>query len=220
MSVTTTNYLDTGMTQNPAQTNTADGQQGTMNLGKQNEQLMAEIHGPWFTSAIRGNLFNFNVTAITVNKISAAFVSTFALYNPASSGKIAEIVDMDFGLLSATTLADVFGVYWQGAPASSAATFTTPSVFGTNTFGGAPGKAGNSVIPYTALTHSGTPARVSILNSFNSSGFVLGTPVHYDYNGKLLLYPGDLISVATSTTVWTASAVDMSIRWAEWLLPA
>ncbi len=220
MSDTISTVENTGIVQNPAATNTPDGQQGILNLGKQNEQLVAEIHGPWYNAAIRNALFTFNVTAKTINVISAAYVSVFALYNPASSGKVAEVVDMDFGLLSATTLADVFGVYWQGAPVSAAATFTTPSVFGTNHFGGIPGKGGNAVLPYTALTHSGTPARVSILNSFNSSGFLLGLPVHYDFNGKLLLYPGDMISVATSTTIWTASAVDLAIRWAEWQLPA
>ena len=220
MTDTSTTSENTGLIQNPAATNTADGQDGILNLGKQNEQLVAGVHGPWYNAAIRGSLFTFNVTAKTINVISAAYVSVFALYNPASSGKVAEVVDMDFGLLSATTLADVFGVYWTGAPASSSSTFSTPSVFGTNHFGGVPGKGGNAVLPYTALTHSGTPARVAILNSFNSSGFVLGTPVHYDFNGKLLLYPGDLISVATSTTVWTASAVDLAIRWAEWNLPA
>ncbi len=218
--MTETTVDNTGLVQNPALTNTADGQSGDLNLGKQNEQLVSEVHGPWYNAAIRGALFTFNVTAKTVNVISAAYVSVFALYNPASSGKVAEIVDMDFGLLSATTLADVFGVYWTGAPASGLSTFSTASVFGTNHFGGVPGRGGNSVLPYTALTHSGTPARVAILNSFNSSGFVLGTPVHNDFNGKLLLFPGDLISVATSTTIWTASAVDLAIRWAEWQFPA
>jgi hypothetical protein len=220
MSDSTTSVQNTGLVQNPAATNTSDGQDGILNLGKQNEQLVAEVHGPWYNAAMRGSLFTFNVTAKTINVISAAYVSVFALYNPASSGKIAEIVDMDMGLLVATTLADVFGVYWQGAPGSGASTFTTPSVFGTNTFGGIPGKGGNSCIPYTALTFVGTPTRIAILNSFNSSGFVLGTPIHQEINGKILLMPGDLITVATSTTVWTASAVDLAIRWAEWQLPA
>jgi hypothetical protein len=44
--------------------------------------------------------------------------------------------------------------------------------------------------------------------------------MHYDFNGKLLLYPGDLISAAMSTAVSTSSSVDLGIRWAEWQLPA
>jgi len=218
--MTDTSLLNVGLVQNPAQTNTADGQEGQLNLGKQNEQLVAEIHGPWYHAAIRGSLFNFNVTAKTVGVISAAYVSVFSLYNPVSSGKVAEIVDMDIGLLSATTVVDILGLYWQGAPTSSAATFTTPSVFGTNHFGGAPGKGGNGVIPYTALTHSGTPVRIAILNSWNTTSTVVGTPMHYDFNGKITLYPGDLITAAMSTAAWTSSVMDLSIRWAEWLLPA
>jgi hypothetical protein len=217
MSDTSLNY---GLVQNPAQTNTPDGQSGDLNIGKQNEQLVAEIHGPWYQAAIRGALFSFNVTAKTINVISAAYVSVFALYNPIGSGKIAEVVDLDMGLLSGTLVVNVLGLYWAGAPTSSASTFTTPSVFGTNHFGGVPGKGGNAIIPYTALTHSGTPARIAVLNSWNSTAVVVGMPMHYDFNGKLLLYPGDLISAAMSTAVSTSSSVDLGIRWAEWQLPA
>lgn len=218
--MTDSSALNLGLVQNPAQTNTADGQTGDLNIGKQNEQLVAEIHGPWYTSAIRSSLFTFNVTAKTVGVISAAYVSVFALYNPASSGKVAELVDFDLGLLSGTTVINVLGLYWQGAPVSGSATFTTPSVFGTNHFGGIPGKGGNSVLPYTALTHSGTPVRVAVLNSWNSTTVIVGAPVHYDFNGKVLLYPGDLISAAMSTAASQATSVDMAIRWAEWQLPA
>jgi len=217
-SSSTNNY---GLIQNPALLNSPDGQDGQMNLGKQNEQLVAEIHGPQYAAALRGNLFTANRTAVTTPVIASGLVSVFSLYNPPNSGKVLELIDMDVGLLSATTVIDVLGLYWQGAPVSGQATFTTPGVFGTNVFGGAPGKGGPSGIFYSALTHlSGTtPVRIEIINSWNTTSVANGIPVHYEFKGKRVLFPGDLISAAMSTGAWTSSVMDLGISWAEWPFP-
>ena len=212
--------LNEGLVQNPASVTTPDGQTGDINLGKQNEQLVSAVHGTYYNAAIRGGLYQFNVTAVTTPAIAATLASVFSLYNPVSSNKVLELVDMDVGLLSATTVIDVLGLYWQGAPASSASTFTTQAVFGTNVFGGAPGKGQPMGQAYTALTHAGTPVRVAVINSWNTTSVVVGNPVHYDFNGKIVLFPGDVISAALSTTAWTGSKMDLAMRWAEWPFPA
>lgn len=221
MTDSTTDFLNTALVQTPQSTNTADGQAGYLGLGKQNEQLVDEIHGPYFTAGIRANLFTFNVTAVTVPVIASGLVSVFALYNPTVGGKYVELVDFDMGNLSATTVIDVVGLYWSGAPLGDKGTFSTASVFGTNHFGGAPGRGSPTAIPYTAYTHSGTPARIAILNSANSTSVAItGVPLHYDFNGKIVLQPGDVVSVAASTGAMTASKTDLAIRWAEWPVPA
>lgn len=213
--------LNEGLVQNPASSTTGDGQTGDIALGKQNEQLVAEAHGQWYNAAMRGCLFTFNVTAITVKLVASGLVSTFSLYNPLGSNKVLELVDFDFGLLTGTAVIDVLGLYWQGAPGSSGSTFTTAGVFGTNFFGGSPGRGQPVGVPYSALTHVGlsTTARVAILNSWNAAANVIGTPIHYDFNGKVVLYPGDLVSLAASTTILTAITSDAAIRWAEWPYP-
>jgi len=204
----------------PTSSNTADGQSGDFNSGKQNEQLIAQIHGSYYYAGARGNLFSFNVTAVTVPVIAATLASVFSLYNPVSSGKVLELVDFDQGLLSGTTVINVLGLYWQGSPAADKATFTTPGIFGTHYFGASPSRGVASGIPYRALTHSGTPVRIAILNSQNTTTDTQGTPVHYDFNGKIVLYPGDVVSVAASTAAMTSTSTDLSIRWAEWALPS
>jgi hypothetical protein len=208
-----------GLVVNPATLNVPDGQNVPPGYGKQGEQLTSDIHSPQYAAALRQNLFTFNVTAVTTPHIAATLVSVFSLYNPPSSGKVLELVDMDVGLLSATTVIDVLGLYWQGAPASGGATFSTPAVFGTNVFGGAPGKGQPSGIAYTSLTHAGTPVRIEMINSWNSTSTVVGLPTHYEFKGKRVLYPGDLISAALSTTAWTGTSMDLGISWAEWPYP-
>ena len=207
------------LVQPPQSTNTADGQTGDFNLGKQNEQLISELHGPYFTAGIRANLFTFNVTAVTVPQIASGLVGVFSLYNPTSGGKVLELIDLDIGNLGASVI-DVIGLYWSGSPLGDKGTFTTPSVFGTNHFGASPGRGFPVGIPYTAYTHSGTPARIAVLNSMNTTSAVIGSPIHTDFNGKIVLYPGDVVSVAASTAALTSSKTDLAIRWAEWPVPA
>lgn len=211
-----------GETINPGSLNNPDGNESQLSLGKQGELLLTETHGPWYTAAIRGLLYTANVTAVTVPVVASGLVSVFSIYNPVSSNRVLELVDFDMGNLSATTVIDVVGLYWQGAPVSSQATFTTAGVFGTNYFGGVPGKGPGVGIFYSAVTHlSGTtPARVAILNSENTTSVVVGTPTHYDFNGKVVLFPGDLVSVAASTAAMHASTTDLAMRWAEWPYPA
>lgn len=209
------------LVQNPAQLNTSDGQEGEMNIGKQNEQLVSEIHGIQYTASLRGNLFKANRTAVTVPVIASGLVSVFSLYNPPNSGKVLELIDFDYGQLSATTVINVLGLYWQGAPVSGQATFTTPGVFGTNVFGGNPSRSGASGIFYSAVTHltGSTPVRIEILMSQNTTTALTSGPGHYEFKGKTVLFPGDLVSVAASTGAFTSSVTDLGLSWAEWPYP-
>jgi hypothetical protein len=208
-----------GRAQAPQGTNTPDGQEGVLNIGKANDQLISRVHGDWYNASMRGALYTFNVTAVTVPTVASGLVSVFSLYNPTSGGKFLELVDFDMGNLGATVV-NVVGLYWSGAPLGDKGTFTTKSIFGTNHFGAAPSRGSPTGIPFTAYTHSGTPARVAILNSMNTTSGVIGTPIHTDFMGKVVLQPGDVVSVATSTAALTSTATDLAIRWAEWPVPA
>lgn len=211
-----------GLVINPTSFNSPDGQNISPSLGKQSEALQANLHGIYYNAAIRGCLFTFNVTAVTVPVIASGLVSVFSLYNPPNSGKVLELIDIDMANLSGTTVIDVLGLYWMGNPVSGQSTFTTPGVFGTNFFGGVPGRSGASGIPYSALTHltGATPARVDIINSQNTTTNIQGLPVHYEFKGKRLLYPGDLVSLAASTAAMHTSTTDLGMSWAEWPYPS
>lgn len=205
-----------GYVLNPATTNVPDGQNVPPTYGKQEETLVADIHGVQYSAAMRKSLFTFNVTAVSLLVVGSA--SVFSLYNPPNSNTVLELVDFDCGLLGADVI-NILGLYWQGPPTSGSSTFTTPAVFGTNVFGGAPGKGQPQGIAYTAFTHSATPVLIDILADFNTATGVVAGPIHYEFKGRRVLFPGDVVSVQASSTVFTASKTDLSLSWAEWTYP-
>jgi hypothetical protein len=208
-----------GLTINPATTNVPDGQDVTPALGKQGETLTSPLHGPQYAGAMRGNVFNFVKQTQTIPTIASGLVNTFALYNPSTSNKVAELIDFDLGLIAGAPVINVIGLYWQGAPVSGQATFTTPAVFGTNVFGGSPARGQPVIQAYTGLTHltGTTPVRIAVLFSENTTSVIVAGSLHYEFKGKVVLYPGDIVGVATSTGAQTTAA--LGISWAEWPYP-
>lgn len=187
-------------------------------IGKQGEALAADVHGQYYNAAVRGKLMKFNKTATTIPVVANNLVSTFGLHNPAGSGVIAEIVQTELAQVLATTVVDAVGWYFSTAALSLLATFTTPAVAGTNYFSGRVGDTpSGGCVPYSAVTHSGTPVRVETVFSFGAvtDAVVFGS-VAKNHNGTLLLPPGILMSLAMSTAAGTASGLDPGVVWAEW----
>lgn len=184
-------------------------------IGRGGESLASEIHGKYYYGSYYNRLYSFNVTAVTITKIAATLVSVFTVYNPPSSTVNAELVDFDIGLVLATTAVDTVGLYWQGPTLASLATLTTIGVLGTNWFAGSVGGGAGQVTPYSAFTHSGTPARVAIVGQFGAVTATNDSPIHTDFDGKIILPPGNVVSCAMSTTVGTTSGMDLGVRWLE-----
>ena len=186
-------------------------------LGRQGELWCAEIRGKYATAAINRGLFKFNVTAVTVPVVASGLVSVFSLWNPPSSGVIAELVETTVGQVLATTVVDVCAWYASFGNLALAGTFTTKSVALTNHFSARIGDSPNpNITPYTAYTHSGTPVRVDIIGSFGATtdaGLSLPSKQH---DGKLLVPPGTVVSVAMSTAAGTSSGLDLQCDWMEW----
>lgn len=183
--------------------------------GPGGEVLCLETRGKYSMAANYNRLFMFNVTAVTLPVIAATLASKAALYNTPTSTVNLELVDIDIGDVVATTVVDVVGLYWQGPTLASLATLTTIGVFGTNWFagnlGGQPGQ-GN---PYSALTHSGTPVRVDIVSFYGATTTTAANSDAKQYDGKIIIPAGHVVSVAMSTAASTATGVDVGIRWME-----
>lgn len=186
-------------------------------LGVQGEALNSDIHGKHFTTAYRKNLFSFNVTAVTVPVIASGLVSVFSLWNPPNSGVVGELVDTEVGQVLATTVVDTMGWYFSNGSKALAGTFTTPSVANTNHFAGRVGDVpNNQILPYTAYTHSGTPVRFDMVTMFGAvTDASMSAPSKF-YDGRVLIPPGTVISIAMTTAAGTTSGLDLSARWAEW----
>jgi len=186
-------------------------------LGPQGDSINSDIHGKAFTAAWRGNLFWANRTAVTIPVVTSGVTSVFTLWNPPSSGVIAEMFDTEIGMVLATTVVDVVGWYFSPPQLTAAGTFTTPGVAGTNFGSCRIGDAVNNKVQfYSAYVHSGTPVRADIIGSFGATTDPTSQLPSKFYEGRLLLPPGIAMSICMSTAAGTSSGLDPSCRWAEW----
>lgn len=208
-----------GNVANPVSTSQPDSSSPLLTAGRQGELVATEIHGKFFIAAYRRNVFKFNVTAKTLPVVASGLVSVFTLWNPPSSGVIAEMISLDIGVVVAATIVDTIGWYFSSGTTALAGTFTTPSVANTNHFSARVGDTpGNLVAPYTAYTHSGTPVRCDIVGSFAATTDTTANDIHKDYDGRMLLPPGVAISLAASTAAAGTVGSDPEVIWSEWIL--
>lgn len=205
----------TGLVQNPLTVSTTDNVEASLSLGKQNQQIVDHLHGKYWNSSVRGGLFTAVKTAMTVPVVANNLVSVFTLWNPASSRVNVELVTLDIGLVLATTVVDTVGLYWQNGSSVTSGTFTTVGVKGTNWFAAKPSQPIGQAQFYSAFTHSGTPVRIKICSQFGATTSTNDAPITYNFDGTVILEPGDLISVAMSTAASTASGVDIGLTYAE-----
>lgn len=205
----------TGIVTNPTTVSSTDNVEMSEALGKQNQQLVDSLHGKYWNMAARSSVFTANRTALTVPVVANNLVSVFTLWNPASSTKNLELISMDIGIVLATTVVDTIGLYWQNGSSVTSGTFTTVGVKGTNWFCAKPSQPIGQGQFYSAFTHSGTPVRIKIISQFGATSATNDLPITYNFDGTVILEPGDLISVAMSTAAGTASALDLGLTWAE-----
>jgi len=201
---------------NPLSASEADGSLNPNNLfGKAGEDLVAEIHGKYYTASYRGGVFTFGVSAVTLPVNAATLASVFSLYNPPGSGRNLELIDIDWNTAVATTVVNGYGIYYQAPATASKATFTTPVTPTSLLLGG---NASSVATGYSALTASGTPSLAVI---FGGNGAVTSTYEgvnHYSFDGKVIVTPGTLIHVAATVAATTASGWSGQLSWAEWPL--
>jgi hypothetical protein len=188
----------------------------TANLlqGKSAELLCAEIHGKWYTQAYRGNLYFGAVTAVTLPVNANNLASVCSLYNPAGSTRNLELVSVSVGTVLATTVVNNVNIYFQGGIGSSV---TIPSAITVGTInGGFLGSALSSQGKFcSALTHVGTPTLLTQVANFGAVTTTNFGVVTAEFDGKIILPPASVISIANSTAASTASGMAVSICWAE-----
>lgn len=202
-----------GIVRNPAAATIAVATEVQLPLGAHGNVQTSDIHGKWFEVNYRGKLFSFNVTAVTIPQIASGLVSVFTLYNPPGSGVIGEIVATQLGQVLATTVVDTVGWYSSSVALTGLGTFTTIAQARSCNVQGA---AANSIKPYSAYTHSGTPIREEIVAAFGATTDAGLAFIEKQHEGRLILPEGVAMSIAMSTAAGTASGLDIQATWAEW----
>lgn len=194
----------------------------TKSIGRGGEMFAAQIHGKYYTAAYYQRLFTFNVTAQTIPLASTNMASKFSLYNVPTSTINVELVDVDLGVVSASTVVDTVGLYWQNPTQSTSSSSPTAATFGTNWFQGYLGGNAGQATPYTALTLAVAGAslatqlpRIDILAQFGGVTSSNDIPIHKEFDGKIIVAVGCSVHVAMSTGASSGNFTDVGIRWME-----
>lgn len=221
-----------GQHRNPAIEKDADSGYDALSLGKQGEQHVAAVHGPYGVMAMRSGTFFATVTtaavAIPVNTTTSA--STFAVVNPAASGVNMEMIDFKLDFLhtnAAPATANCIGLSFVAIAGNAVSAITKAPVVLGATIGSIPGLIGNGAVSVgyvaTAITFASALTVASNwgypMYSFPASWVptVGGYPVPliHEFKGKIMLPPGTVATLVASTA-WAANTVIPSVSWAEY----
>jgi hypothetical protein len=178
--------------------------------GKQGDGLVSELHGKWYTAAYRNRVFfgSSLIAGVTI-PVNTATAATFTLYNPIGSGVNVEMISVDIGWPAAATtvVASILGSISTQTPTSvTEGGATIKSIVGVGAGGTAAAKL------YTAATITAITTHIPLFIVTTTAMAMVSS--HYDFDGKLILAPGGLITL-TSSPVQTGVAIP-SFAWAEW----
>lgn len=200
--------LSQGVVTNPA--SISDSIAANIVLGRHGEQLASELHGKWYTAAKRGRVFfgSSLIAGVTI-PVNTATAATFTLFNPVGSGVDVELISLDLGwpAAAASVVATILGsVSTQTPTATTQGGVTIASPVGVTGAGQAQAKL------FTVATITAITTHLPLIQVTSTADAMVAS--HYDFDGKLILSPGGLITL-TSTPVQTGVAIPC-FAWAEW----
>lgn len=160
----------------------------------------------------RGQVFHASVAAVTLPVNVATLVSVFGIYNPPSSGVMMELIEAEAHAVVATTVVNGMGLYALGG--QTGATFTTLLAAGIQSSRLTEGVA-SACRAYSAVTYVGTPILADLVGGWGAVTDGGATPIRKQWDGKIMIPPGVLASLAMTTAASTASGITALLRWAE-----
>lgn len=190
-----------------------DGTEVAARFTREGQLVVAQDSGDYADSCSRGQVFTASQAAITLPVNASALASKFALLNPVGSGVLLELVDADICTVLATTVVDAVGLYFSTAALSALATLTTQAQ-GSVVAGNLSGVSSKAQF-YSALTHNGTPALAKLLGGWAAVTDAGLNDVHYEFDGRILVPPGVIVSLAMTTAASTASGITAALTWRE-----
>lgn len=164
--------------------------------------------------ALRGYVFSFTVAAVTLPVNAGTLASKMGVYNPPNSGVFMEIIDVSAHAVVATTVVDALGLYYSNGSNATGSTFTTAGAAQNARVGEG---RGAQCIPYSAVTHVGTPVLLDLVGGWGAVTDGGSTLAYKEFGQKrpILLPPSTLLAVAMTTAASTGSGITAAITWAE-----
>lgn len=198
----------------------SDGVSGQMRSGRSFEGVVTELHGKYYETNYRGNLFWATMAAGVIFPAPGATASNpMTLPNPLGSGRNLALVDfwMVLTVIPGTPLTGLYGLYVNNQPQAAAVTGTaiTPQS------GLIGGTAASVAKPVSTST---VPAAPTLLIPFgNKITGEVATVVpdtglaayHLDFDGKVILAPGTAITPQQTVADTTNATVLCAFSWEE-----
>lgn len=193
---------------------------GRVRQGRGAEQIVSELHGKYYESTYRGNLFWATMSAGVIFPAPAATANNpVTLYNPFGSGKNLVLVSFDMVLtvIPGTPLTGLYGLYINNVPQAAAVTGTALAAQ-TGLIGSAVSAVGK------ALTTSTVPVAPTLFLPFGGKVTgevaavvpITGLPAyHIDFDGKVILAPGTAITPQQTVADTTNATVLCAFSWEE-----
>lgn len=192
--------------------------------GKEGQQIVGHLHGKYYETAARGNVFCASTLAagIVVPFIAATVASKFTLVNPAGSGVNVELIDINVLQVPGSALITGLGVAFQG-PLTTTGGY--PGTLTISTGSHQSTLVGNATAPpcihYSAATH--TNVAIANLNPviwlFNNVATTIITQQYcnYAFDGKFVMPPDTAMCLVNSIT-GTQSAAAVSVTYAAYTI--
>ena len=218
----------TGTVFNPTSISQADGTTNLMDtLGKAGEQLVAELHGKYYTQTYRGTLFYASSapgTPVVIPAFGATSITGLPLWNPAGSNKNIIPVRLTIAQITAASVANTKGWTILQNAGSTLATAAPMSVFTQITATRGCGLSNQALGVGNSVALVGSAATLTAAcTTFCSMGFTLGTGAvtvpsqqsvfSYDFDGTLVIQPGSVFIPAGS--VADTGTYNLSLTWYE-----
>lgn len=198
--------------------NNGDGSLINARAGKQGDTIVSELHGRYYESNYRGNVFSGSLitpAAITAYSGAAAGTPMLALYNPISSQKNLSIISVNYANAVAASAAGsvLWGLYFgrQTAAPISATPNGTPVNMASLTAGG----SAASLFANTALSGGLAAAGFIPLGTYywataaGAAETSQAAPV--EIAGQIIIPPGGFVALggnaALTSATWNGSLV-------------
>lgn len=197
----------------------ANNQDVTVQLGRSAEQLVAQVHGQYYTENYGNRLFTVNTGAAgtTIPVQATNLVSTFTLLNPVGSNVNLELVRYELGITNATTVVASVDLYYQTSVGgtNAALSSTTALTIRPCLLGGSGVSQANA---YSAATFTNTVGTnfflISNLTTFGATTTTSSAQIYKQFDGSIIVGPG--VAVTVAATAAQTHAMTQTFTWAEW----
>jgi hypothetical protein len=203
----------------------APGTPANIRLGQLNDVIVSELHGKWYESAYRGNMYSIGmtVTALSANTITLTATTTpiIGLWNPLTSNVNCVLAKAKLQTAVAGNSAVAQGGFVWATSTNNGAITTglTPLNRKTLASAGSQAKGFNISTALTGLTNSLVIQFAAGFGCLVAAQGATATPIFSgdaieEFDGGIIIPPGGVIALLNTTSTTTVSVASM-LLWEE-----